>query len=415
MRTVIIGGGIIGLSCAYYLIKEGHEVIVIDNTDMTDGASYGNAGHIVPSHFVPLASPGIVAQGMRWMLNSSSPFYIKPRINMDLIRWGFSFWRNANEKTMQQNIPHLHQLLSLSRDLFEDMKNNIGDSFFLKEKGILIVYKTAESEKHEQALAKQAATMGMQSETLSAQQVQDLESSTTIYVKGGIVYKDDAHLHPGLFTESLKNYLLQKGVKIISESAVTGFEKTGNNITAVITEKEKIPADEFILANGAWLPSLAKKLDINILMQAGKGYSITYKNFFPQLQYPAILVDHRVVTTPVGNDLRLAGTMEINSPGSPIMSKRVKAIVESVKKYYPDLDLPLTEKQVPWSGLRPLSPDGLPYVGRHSKFNNLIIAGGHAMLGLSLATGTGKLIQEMIDKRQLSMPINAFGIERFKR
>lgn len=413
MKVAIIGGGIIGLSCAYYLNKEGHDIIVIDNTDMTDGASYGNAGHIVPSHFVPLASPGIVAQGMRWMLNSSSPFYIKPRLDMDLIRWGLAFWRSSNEKTMQANIPPLQKLLSLSRELFDDMKITLGNSFFMKEKGILIVYKTAESEKHEQVLAKQAEQMGLQSQVLSAQQVQDLESSTTIEVRGGILYKADAHVHPGLFTNALKDHLVNKGVKIISESAVTGFEKSGNQINAIISNKEKITADEFILANGAWLPSLAKKLGINILMQAGKGYSITYENYQPQLKYPAILVDHRVVTTPIGNDLRLAGTMEINSPGSPIMPKRVKAIVESVKKYYPELELLSPDKNQTWSGLRPLSPDGLPYIGRHSKYTNLTIAGGHAMLGLSLATGTGKLVKEIIEGKKSGIPIQAFNVERF--
>lgn len=413
MKIAIVGGGIIGLSCAYYLQKEGHEIVVIDNTDMTDGASYGNAGHIVPSHFVPLASPGIVAQGMRWMLNSSSPFYIKPRLDMDLIRWGFNFWRKSGVKTMQENIPHLHQLLMLSRNLFEDMNNDLDNSFFMKEKGILIVYKTAESEKHETELAKQAETMGMHPQILTAQQVQELESSTTIDVRGGILYKEDAHIHPGMFTIELKNYLIKKGVKIISENKVSDFEATGDKIKAVITDIEKIIADEFILANGTWLPFITKKMGINILMQAGKGYSITYPNYQPNLQYPAILVDHRVVTTPVGNDLRLAGTMEINTPGSPIMPKRVKAIVDSVKKYYPDLDLPYPGQHEAWSGLRPLSPDGLPYIGRHSKYKNLVIAGGHAMLGLSLATGTGKLVKEIVQHEKPSTPITAFNVERF--
>ncbi|MGB4843652.1 MAG: FAD-dependent oxidoreductase [Ferruginibacter sp.] len=413
MSVVIIGGGVIGLSCAYYLQQSGHEVSVIDNTDMTDGASYGNAGHIVPSHFVPLASPGIVAQGMRWMLNSSSPFYIKPRLDMDLIRWGFNFWRKSGLKTMQENIPHLHQLLMLSRNLFEDIKNELGNNFFMEEKGILIVYKTAESEKHEKELARQVETMGMHPQILTAQQVQELESSTTIDVIGGVLYKEDAHAHPGLFTTALKNHLLSKDVKIIAEDAVNNFETSGNQIKAVVTNKEKITADEFILANGAWLPFLSKKLGINILMQAGKGYSITYPNYQPNLLYPAILVDHRVVTTPVGNDLRLAGTMEINTPGSPMMPKRVKAIVDSVKKYYPDLELPYPEQQEAWSGLRPLSPDGLPYIGRHSKYKNLVIAGGHAMLGFSLATGTGILVKEIIQQEKMSMPVSAFNVERF--
>lgn len=414
MKVAIIGGGIIGLSCAYYLQKEGHEIVVVDNTDMTDGASYGNAGHIVPSHFVPLASPGIITQGLKWMLNSSSPFYIKPRMDMDLLRWGFNFWRKSGVKTMQQNIPHIHQLLMLSRNLFEDMKYDLGNSFFMKEKGILIVYKTAKSEKHENELAKQAATMGMHAEILTASQVQELESSTTIDVIGGVKYKEDAHVHPGLFTTALKNYLLNKAVKIIAEDAVHNFETSGHQIKAVISNKGKITADEFILANGAWLPFLTKKLGIPILMQAGKGYSITYPNYQPNLQYPAILVDHRVVTTPVGNDLRLAGTMEINAPGSPMMPKRIQAIVDSVKKYYPDLNLPYPDKKQSWSGLRPLSPDGLPYLGRHSKYKNLVIAGGHAMLGLSLATGTGLLVKEIIQQEKLTMPISAFDVERFR-
>ena len=220
-------------------------------------------------------------------------------------------------------------------------------------------------------------------------------------------------MHPGLFTTALKKHLTKKGVKIIAEKTVIDFETSGKQITAVITDKEKIVANEFILANGAWLPPVSKKLGIHILMQAGKGYSITYPDYQPNLQYPAILVDHRVVTTPVGNDLRLAGTMEINTPSSPMMPKRVKAIVDSVKKYYPDLKLPYPEQQQAWSGLRPLSPDGLPYIGRHSKYKNLVIAGGHAMLGLSLATGTGLLVKEIIQQEKLSMPVSAFNVERF--
>lgn len=413
MKVLIAGGGIIGLSCAYYLLRSGHDVVITDNTDMTDGASYGNAGHIVPSHFVPLASPGIVAQGLKWMLNASSPFYIKPRPNLELFRWGYHFWRSCNEKTLLTNIPHLQHLLAFSRDLMGEMKNELGNHFYMTEKGILIVYKTIESEKHEQALAGQAAAMGMRSEILSSKQVQELESATTLDVRGGILYQADAHLHPGLFTTTLKNYLLQKGATIIPDTEITGFEKSGNRISAALTKTEKLVADHFILANGAWLPALSKKLGINILLQAGKGYSITYKNFAPQLTYPAILVDHRVVTTPIGNDLRLAGTMEINRPGSPVMLKRVAAIVTSVKKYYPDLNLPFSEDQPIWSGLRPVSPDGLPYIGRHSTCENLLIAGGHAMLGLSLATGTGKLIQELTDRLPCSIPLNAFTVERF--
>lgn len=413
MKVVVIGGGIIGLSCAYYLQKKGFDITVVDNTQMTDGASYGNAGHIVPSHFVPLASPGIVSQGLRWMLNSSSPFYIKPRLDVDLMRWGYTFWRQSGIKTMQRNITPLQQLLFISRNLFDEVKNELGNSFFMIEKGILILYKTLQTENHELAMVKLAATMGLEAEILSASSVQQLESTTTINTRGGILYKADAHLHPALFMEVLKTFLLNAGVKFLTKTLVTAFEKSGNKITAVVTDNEKIIADEFVLANGAWLAFLTKKLGFPLLMQAGKGYSLTCKNFKPLITYPAILADHRVVTTPVGLDFRLAGTMEINGHNSPMMPKRVNAIIQSAKQYYPDLNIPPFENLQVWSGLRPLSPDGLPYIGRHKNIKNMVIAGGHAMLGLSLATGTGKLVQEIICNENLSMPIHSFNVERF--
>ncbi|MBI1343390.1 MAG: FAD-dependent oxidoreductase [Terrimonas sp.] len=412
-KILVVGGGVIGLSCAYYLEKAGYEVTVLDNTGMDDGASYGNAGHVVPSHFVPLAAPGIVAQGLRWMLNASSPFYIKPRWNTDLFRWGLQFWRSSGADTMKRNIPDLHRLLSFSRELFEDWQADLGNSFSMTSKGILIAYKTPESERHEAFLAAEAGKMGLHARILSAREVQDLESSTVFEVRGGVLYEEDAHLQPGLLMASLKKYLDEKGVTLLSNTAVQGFQHSGNRIHAVLTDSGEYFADEFVLANGAWMPALAGELGINLLMQGGKGYSITYKNFLPQLQYPAILVDHRVVTTPMGNNLRLAGTMEINGLSSPIMPKRVNAIVASVKSYYPELDLRLNGEQVIWSGIRPLSPDGLPYIGRPSNYENCVMAGGHAMLGLSLATGTGKLVEEIISHKKLSLSTLAFSPERF--
>src|ERR1700733_8243136 len=119
-QVTIIGGGVIGLCCAYYLQKSGHEVSVIERGDITGGTSFGNAGYISPSHFIPLASPGIVAKGLKWMLSASSPFYIKPRFNADLIRWGMSFYKSANRQALERNIPPLHQILQLSRELMHD-------------------------------------------------------------------------------------------------------------------------------------------------------------------------------------------------------------------------------------------------------------------------------------------------------
>jgi D-amino-acid dehydrogenase len=412
-KVVVVGGGVIGLCCAYYLQKKGFEVTVIEKGNITSGTSFGNAGYVSPSHFIPLASPGIVAKGLRWMLSSSSPFYIKPRFDLDLIRWGISFWRSATEKTMEKNIPPLNDILHFSRELTSDIRDDIGNSFRMAEVGCFMLYKSAAIEKHEIELAKQAEKLGIETKIYTAQEVQALEPEVEVNVRGGVLYPIDCHLHPGDFMHTLKMHLEKSGVTFLLNTLVTDFEKNPNAVTAVITEKVKIECDELVIASGSWVPLVTEKLGIHILMQAGKGYSMTYENVAKNLHHPAILVDARTAMTPMGKDLRLGGTMEISGINSNILIKRAQAIFKAAKNYYPNLpvEFPSTEKI--WSGLRPLSPDGLPYIGRHSKYNNVTIAGGHAMLGVSLAAGTGKLIEEIVSGTTTSIDIAAFDVERY--
>jgi D-amino-acid dehydrogenase len=412
-QVTIIGGGVIGLCCAYYLQKEGHDVRVIEKGDITDGTSFGNAGYVSPSHFVPLASPGIVAQGLRWMLSSSSPFYIKPRFSWDLVRWLMTFWKQANAQTVERNIPPMNDILHLSRALTTDIKNELGNTFRMQEIGCFMLYKTAGVEKHEIELAEQAAKLKIETRILNAQEVQAMEPNVTVDVKGGVLYPIDCHLHPGDLMRTLKKHLQKNGVKLQLNTTVTGFEKKGDAVTAVITDKGKFGFDELVLASGSWLPVVSEKLGVHILLQAGKGYSMTYENIGRNLRFPAILVDKRTAMTPMGKDLRMGGTMEISGLSSPLLIKRAQAIYKAAKLYYPDLPVEFMPQEKIWSGLRPLTPDGLPYIGRHSKFTNLTIAGGHAMLGLSLAAGTGKLVEELIGGKKTSINIGAFKPERF--
>jgi D-amino-acid dehydrogenase len=412
-QVTIIGGGVIGLCSAYYLQKEGYEVTVIEKGDITDGTSFGNAGYVSPSHFVPLATPGIVAQGLRWMLSSSSPFYIKPRLNLDLIKWLMTFWKQANAHTVKQNVPPLHDILQLSRELTSDIKNDIGNNFRMQEVGCFMLYKSAATEKHEIELAKEAAELHIETRILNAQEVQAMEPDVQVDVKGGILYPIDCHMHPGDFMRSLKTHLQKTGVKLQLNTTVTGFEKNGNTVTAVITNQGKFECSQLVLASGSWLPVVSEKLGVSILLQAGKGYSMTYENIQRNLRYPAILVDKRVAMTPMGADLRMGGTMEISGLNSPLLIKRAHAIYSGAKAYYPDLPVDVMPKEKIWYGLRPLTPDGLPYIGHHSKYSNLVIAGGHAMLGLSLAAATGKLVEELVAKKKTTIDVKAFRPERF--
>jgi len=412
-QVTIVGGGVIGLCCAYYLQKAGHDVTVIERGGITNGTSFGNAGYVSPSHFIPLASPGIVAKGLGWMLSSSSPFYIKPRLDAGLIRWGLTFWKSANEKTMKQNIPPLNNMLHLSRELTSQIKQDLGNHFRMAEDGCFMMYKSAATEKHELELAKDAARLGIETRVLSPAEVQDMEPDVEINIKGAVIYPIDCHLHPGDFMTTMKNHLEKVGVKLQLNTEVTGFEKNGRTIKSVVTNKGKFECDELVFASGSWLPILASQLGIHMILQAGKGYSVTYPDMKKNLRRPAILVDNRVAMTPMGKDLRMGGTMEISGINSRILIKRVESIYKAAKSYYPNLDISFPSTDKIWSGLRPLSPDGLPYVGRHDKYDNLIVAGGHAMLGVSLAAGTGKLVEEIVGEKKTSIDIAAFDVQRY--
>jgi D-amino-acid dehydrogenase len=412
-QVTIIGAGVIGLCCAYYLQKKGHDVLIIDRGNITSGTSFGNAGYVSPSHFIPLASPGIVSKGLRWMLSSSSPFYIKPRLNADLIRWGLRFWRNSSQKTMERNIPPLVQILHLSRELMSDVKADLGNHFRMEEMGCFMLFKNASTEKHELDLAKQAGTLGIETKILTAQQVQEMEPDVEVNIKGGVLYPFDCHLHPGDFMRTLKKHLESAGVRFKLQTEVKDFDFSGDKIRSVVTTGDNFNCDELVLSAGSWSPQLTKKLGISLLMQAGKGYSITFESIKKNLRYPAILVDDRVAMTPMGPDLRMGGTMEISGINDKILIKRAQAIFNASRNYYPRLQVDFPNRNIIWSGLRPLSPDGLPYIGRHTKFKNLTIAGGHAMLGLSLAAGTGKLVEEIIGSQKISMDITAFDVGRY--
>jgi len=411
-KVIVAGGGVIGLCTAYYLNKAGHEVTLIDKGDLKHGTSFGNAGYISPSHFIPLASPGIVAKGLQWMLSSSSPFYIKPRLNMDLIRWALTFWKRSGKATMERNIPHLNNILHLSRELTTAIRNDLGNQFRMEEKGCFMLYKSALTEKHELELAKEAADLNIETRVFNAKEIQDMEPEVEVNVRGGVLYPIDAHLHPGDLMKTIHDHLQQSGVKFQLETTITGFEKQGRKVSKVLTDKGDFTGDEIVLATGSWLPVTSRDLGIDLLLQAGKGYSMTFDAVEKNLHYPAILVDDRVAMTPMGADLRMGGTMEISGIGSPMLMKRVQAIFKAAKSYYPDLPVAFPSQDKIWHGLRPLSPDGLPYIGRHSKYDNIVMAGGHAMLGLSLAAATGKLVEEIVGGLKTSIDISAFNVER---
>jgi D-amino-acid dehydrogenase len=413
MNVTIIGGGVIGLNCAYFLQKEGHKVTIIDRGDITGGCSFGNMGYISPSHFIPLATPGIISQGLKWMLSSSSPFYIKPRLNLDLIRWGMTFWKSATSKLVEANTPHMNNLLQLTRRLMNDIKKELTEPFDMTEKGCWMLWKNEKTGDHERHLSDQANEFGLKTIICTKQQVQEYEKDVEVNVAGGVLYLDDCHVNPQKFMQSLYSYLRSKGVEFWLNSDVTGFETDNGRVDAVITDQAKLDCEELVIANGSWLQGISKRLGIYTPVQPGKGYSIVYDELQRNLRYPSILVDDRTATTPIGKWLRIGGTMELSGHSDTVLSKRVMAIYNAFKKYYPLMNLPQPDIGKAWFGYRPVSPDGMPYIGRHKKYSNLIYAGGHAMLGVTAAAGTGKLIEEIISGKPTAIEIAHFNPERF--
>ena len=412
-RVIIAGGGVIGLCSAYYARKAGHEVVVIERGDISGGTSFGNAGYVSPSHFVPLASPGIIAQGLRWMLSSTSPFYIKPRLNLDLIRWGLTFWKQSNRHTVERNVPHLHAILQLSRHLQSELKQELTHPFLMEEIGCFMLYQNPATEQHERELAEEAAGLGIETRIMTGKEVQDMEPDVEVNTLGGVLYPIDCHIHPGQFMQSLHHALKDMGAEFQLNTNITGFERKGKKIQAVITDKGRVEADEVVMATGSWSPELSRMLGINMILQPGKGYSMTFDQLEKNLKYPAILVDKRVAMTPFGNSLRMGGTMEISGLHSPTLVKRAQAIMAGAKAYYPGLQVQFPGPEKIWHGYRPLSPDGLPYLSRHSKYDNLVVASGHAMIGITLAAASGKIVEELVSRTPTSIDISGFDVERF--
>lgn len=414
MKSVgIIGGGISGLFSAYYLLESGCEVTIIERGTFQDGCSFGNAGMIVPSHIIPLAQPGMITKGMRWMLSSESPFYVKPRLNGDLMKWGYLFWKHSTEAHVRRAIPVLRDLSLLSRQLFQDLARREDFDFGWQEKGLFMLFKSQETRHEMQQEAQVANRTGIEAQVLSGQEVQAMEPDVRVEVEGAVYYPGDAHIYPNQLMTSLVAYLKAKGVRFLENQSVEDFTMQGQSVQSVVTSGGTYTFDEVVLAAGAWSPELGRKLGISLPLQGGKGYSFVANDLSKTIQVPAIMLEARATATPMGGGVRFAGTLEVAGTDMSVNMNRVRGIHNSITQYYPDLKVPYPKEEEVWRGLRPCSPDGLPYIGRLKRFSNVIIATGHGMMGVSLGPATGKLVSELVKGQTNSMELDAFEPTRF--
>lgn len=409
--VLVIGGGVIGVCTAYYAAMAGRRVTLVERGEICSGCSWGNAGWIVPSHCIPLAAPGALRKALKWIWSSRSPFSIRPRLDWGLIRWLISFAAACNEQRVHASIPILRDLTFASLDLYRELYSLEGMSGGYHEDGSLMLFATKGGLAEGRLDAEMLADGGVQSEEWSLDEVLQREPSIALDMAGGIFYPDDAHLSPADFVDCLARTCQRQGVEIVRSANVTGFNRENGRICDVCTTQGDFRAGSVVLAAGCESSTIARSLGINLPIQAGKGYSFSFPSSVVCPSRPLLLSEVKVAVTPFGNRVRFAGTLELAGLDYSVNQKRLNTIRESSSEYFVQ-ELPsIMEEQ--WCGLRPCTPDGLPVISLVSEIQNLIVATGHAMLGISLGPITGKLAARLACHEQLDFDLSSLSIGRF--
>ncbi|MCB1320287.1 MAG: FAD-dependent oxidoreductase [Leptospiraceae bacterium] len=314
---------------------------------------------------------------------------------------------------MNKAVPVLRDLCLKAQELYEELDKKKDFEFNFKKEGLFVLYNTEHGEDDEVRVAEIGNKIGIKAEVKNADEIMAMEPNLKLSARGGVFYPDDAHITPHLFSESMVNYLKKNGVTILDNTEVTSIESNGRGVRRIKTSAGDFKAKEYVVTGGSWSVPLLRTAGINLLMQAGKGYSISMKNPDAQLKYPYILNEARVAITPMKGFLRFAGTMEMAGIDLSINQRRVNAIARNVPKYFANFNVADTTNNEIWGGLRPCTPDGMPYIGRFKEYHNLSIVAGHAMVGITLATVSGQLMAQVLGSQKTEIDMELLKPDRF--
>jgi len=409
--VLIIGGGVIGLACAYYLLEEGRNVRIIERDTVGDGASGGNCGFIYSSHILPLCSPGTIKSEVQRLLVGNSQLIIKPGMDISRYAWLMNFARKCNPDHLASAVHAREEILRHSKQLYAFLFSSDVFDCEWKQNGILLVFKTQKEFEKYAGTAKWLEKYNLATEALSKDALLTLEPSFSDTVCGGWYYKTDSHVHPKKLVLEWKKAVLDKGGIVTENCAFERFHLDNRRIIGVTTTRGDYRASEYVLAVGAWTSPIAKQLRHNAPIQPAKGYSITFKRprSFPEI--PCIFYEKRVAATPWGEEARLGGIMEFSGFDATVYEKRIRQIKNGANEYLAEpISMNGSEE---WAGFRPACYDDLPIIGRPSRFANLVMAAGHGTTGISMAPGTGKLVAEIITEKEPLMDVSAFSPDRF--
>ncbi len=411
-RVVIVGGGVIGAACAYYLAREGRQVTIVDRGEFGRGCSHGNCGFISPSHVLPLTSPEAIGTALRSLFKPTAPFRIKPRIDPSLWWWLLQFARRCNSGQMLRAAGPIHEMLRSSRRLYDQLFASEPFHCDWETRGLLFVFQTQHGLEHHAETAKLLREQfGLQIDRYDGESLNQLEPTLKPGLAGGFLYPDDAHLRPNKLMSSWREILLAKGVTLRERCVVNRLIHSQNQTVAVSTSDGDIEADAFVIATGAWTPQLNSELGCRVPIQPGKGYSITMSRPVHCPTYPLMFEEHRVAVTPFEAGYRLGSTMEFAGYDNTLDRRRLEYLRAGASHYLQEAPTQTVEEE--WCGWRPMTYDSVPIIDRSPRWKNVWIAAGHNMLGVSMSPSTGQMIAEMIDGRPTTIKAEPYSLTRF--
>jgi D-amino-acid dehydrogenase len=410
-EILIIGGGVIGVCIAYYLTAEKYDVTLVEKNQICSGSSHGNAGLISCANPIPMAEPGVIKKGLRWMLDAEGPFYIKPRLDPALLRWVLGFRAACREKPMRRAIDVTLAMRRISKQLTAELSAEDKLSFGWQHKGRMLVYQKNDSLKDGIETLNFLNQYGVSGKILDSEGVRELDPNIQPSVVGGIYYPDYEHVLPERYVNGMARIAEDRGAVLKTDTEVIGFETTAKRISKVVTTRGDYSPDQIVLAAGSWSPVIAKDLGLRVPIQPAKGYSITVKRTPGCSEIPLSLADHKVAVTPMGEQLRFSSNLELVGYDASINRRRIAAARRAVNLYLAGID-ELELIQI-WSGFRPNTPDTLPIIERNDAYANLILATGHDMLGMTHSLITGKLVSEIVGGKKPSIDLEPFRLGRF--
>ncbi len=411
-HVIVVGGGVIGAACAYYLRQSGRPVTILEQGAFGKGCSHGNCGLVSPSHILPLAGPGAVRTALAALLRPNGPLAIKPRLDPSLWSWLYHFARRCNRHDMMEAGRAIQALLNSSRRLYDQLMAEEAIECEWEARGVLFVLRTPAGMKHHAETAKLLGeSFDVHPKPLDGKDMLALEPALKPGLPGGWLYEEDAHLRPDRLMASWRQSLSARGVTVHEGCAVRSIIREDSRAQAVMTQRGRLEAEAFVFATGALTPLLEEHLGCRIPIQPGKGYSITMPRPAPCPSRPLIFEEHRVVATPMRSGYRLGSTMEFAGYDSTLSRRRLELLREGARHYLHEPYGDFVKEE--WFGWRPMTYDGKPIIDRSPALTNVLIAAGHNMLGLSMAPATGKLVAELLNGEVPHVDPAPYSVSRF--